>query len=273
MRGLLARSATARFGGLLLALVATAGCDKLRAAAGGGGAEGGAPILGELFGTDFEGEITSKMTTAASPGKSQTITFGIKRPKYRMDITDSSAPAPQMGSVILDVPTKQGWILIHPQKLAMPLDMTKPIAAPQIPGMPATKTAPKAPSTPPKIEKTGKKDTVAGYACEIWRITSDGRMSEVCMADNLTWIDVSDIGFQGSPEVALSAAATGGNHFPLRVITHDLAGKEETRMEAQKVEKKKLDDARFAPPPDYTQFKPGQIPQLPTLPNLPAKAR
>ena len=62
----------------------------------------------------------------------------------------------------------------------------------------------------------------------------------------------------------------GGNHFPLRVITHDAAGKEQMRMEAQKVEKKKLDDARFVPPPDYKQFNPGQ---MPPIPNLPAKTR
>jgi hypothetical protein len=248
------------------ALLFITGCDKLKAAAGGGG-EGGAPIVGDIFSTDFEGEITSKVTNASTPGKPQLVTFGIKRPKYRMDLTEASAPAPQMGSVILDIPTKQGWLLIHPQKLAMPLDLTKPIASPQIPGMPsAPKTAPThAPSSPPKVDKTGKKDTVAGYTCEIWNITSDGKLSEVCMAENLTWIDMGDIGFQ-NPELALSAAATGGNHFPLRVITHDAAGKEQMRMEAQKVEKKKLDDTRFVPPADYKQFHPGQMPPIPSLP-------
>jgi hypothetical protein len=54
------------------------------------------------------------------------------------------------------------------------------------------------------------------------------------------------------------------------VITHDAAGKEQMRMEAQKVEKKKLDDARFVPPPDYKQFHPGQ---MPPIPNLPSKGR
>lgn len=253
---------------IVIALVSLTACDKLK----GGSGEGGAPILGDLFGSDFEGEITSRITNTATPGKQQMVTFGIKRPKYRMDVTDATTPAPQMGSVIVDVPTKQGWMLVHPQKLAMPLDLTKPIAAPQMPGMPGVpKNAPAAPSTPPKIDKTGKKDTVAGYACEIWNITSDGKTSEVCMAENLTWIDMGDVAFQGGSDVALTAAATGGNHFPLRVITHDAAGKEQMRMEAQKVEKKKLDDSRFVPPPDYKEFKPGQIPGLP--PNLPSKPR
>jgi hypothetical protein len=249
-----------------LLLVGGAGCDKLKSVGGGG--EGGSPIVGDIFGTDFEGEITSKLTNASTPGKPQMITFGIKKPKYRMDMTDATAPAPQMGSVILDVPTKQGWLLIHPQKLAMPLDLTKPMAAPQMPGG-APKAPTHAPSTPPKVDKTGKKDTVAGYSCEIWNITSEGKLSEVCMAENLTWIDMGDIGFQ-NPTVAISAATTGGNHFPLRVITHDAAGKEEMRMEAQKVEKKKLDDTRFVPPADYKQFQPGQIPPMP---NIPVKGR
>jgi len=85
------------------------------------------------------------------------------------------------------------------------------------------------------------------------------------MAENLTWIDMGDVGFQ-SPGVALSALTTGGNHFPLRVITHDAAGKEEMRMEAQKVEKKKLgapkrrsrvDREDGSTPNDETRIRPG----------------
>ena len=63
-----------------------------------------------------------------------------------------------------------------------------------------------APSTPPKIEKTGKKETIAGYACDVWNITSEGKRSEVCMAEGLSWIDMSDLGM-GSPEIAVAVAA------------------------------------------------------------------
>ena len=261
----------------LAALVLLCGCDKIKAEMGVGDASAApaAQIVGDMFGADFEGEITSKMQAAATPTKSQVIVFGIKKPKYRMDMTEASpgAAQPPLGSMIVDLPTKKGWMLIHPQKIAMPLDLAHPMANPMqgLPGAP--KGVPtQAPSTPPAIEKTGKKDVVAGYTCEIWNITSDGRKAETCMAENLTWIDMTDLGGMGGglsgAEVALGAAMSGGNHFPLRVITHDKTGKEEMRLEAQKIEKKKLDDARFVPPPDYKQLA---IPTLPPNLQIPGK--
>jgi hypothetical protein len=83
------------------------------------------------------------------------------------------------------------------------------------------------------------------------RLTHDnGKHSELCLADGIAWIDLSDVGFQ-SPEIAAAAAVAGVNHFPLRVVVTDASGAVESRMEATKVEKKKLDDASFAVPPDY----------------------
>jgi hypothetical protein len=54
--------------------------------------------------------------------------------------------------------------------------------------------------------------------------------------------------------VTLLAAASDLNHFPLRVVAYDDRNVETTRMEATKIEKKKLDDARFLVPADYQQI-------------------
>jgi hypothetical protein len=138
--------------------------------------------------------------------------------------------------------------------MAMVVDFEKMKSMPkgQIPGMPNAPrgTPTTAPSQPPKIDKTGKKDVVAGYSCEIWNITSEGKKMEACVAEGLTWIDLTDLGVS-SPELAVGAVATEANRFPMRVISFDAKGAEETRMEVTKVDKKKLDDARFVVPPDY----------------------
>jgi hypothetical protein len=262
------------------------GCDKLKGAMSKGDAGASESSSGGLLsflGTDFEGELSANMTSKTQKGGPSQLVFGIKKPKYRIDMTGNAAAgaAPQLaqgGSVILDPPQKKGWVLVPPQKMAMVIDFDKAKAMAKsggpFPGAPgAAKGAPSAPAQPPKIDKTGKKDTVAGYTCDIWNITSEGKKVEACVAEGITWIDLTDLGF-GSPEFAVAAFATEANRFPLRVIAYDAAGAEETRMEVTKVDKKKLDDARFVVPADYRVIDMaammtglGNVPNMPNIPH------
>ena len=98
------------------------------------------------------------------------------------------------------------------------------------------------PEDPPKIEKTGKKDTIAGYTCEVWKITSKTSHAEACLAEKLKWIDFTDLAIQ-SPSFAAIAAVSDFNHLPLRIVTFDDKNVEEGRMEVTKIDKKKLADA------------------------------
>jgi hypothetical protein len=270
-----ARLASVVFAGVL-ALSTLSGCDKLKSALGKGNADGGTVSAGagatsgggvlSFLGTDFEGEIAATVTTKTKTGAAQKasgpmqVVFGIKKPKYRIDVSGGAVSEnPQFaqgGSIIIDPAQKKGWLLVPPQKMAMVIDFDKAKAMKgQIPGLPgapkgATPTAPPIPSTPPKIEKTGKKDVVAGYSCEIWNITHEGKRAEICVAEGITWVDLSDLGM-GNPELAIAAVAGDANRFPLRLVSYDAAGAEETRMQATKIDKKSLDDARFIVPPDY----------------------
>lgn len=246
----------------LLALSANTGCDKLKSALGKGDAGGtGASGTGVLsfLGSDFEGEIAATVTTKSKPQKGgpQQLVFGIKKPKYRVDASGGSfSDNPSLaagGAILIDPPTKKAWLLMPAQKMAVVVDLEKVKSMPkgQLPGLPnAPKGAPAVPAKPPTIDKTGKKDVVAGYSCEIWNVTSEGKRSEVCVAEGITWIDLADIGM-GASELAVAAVAADANRFPLRLVAYDAKGAEEMRMEATKVEKKKLDDARFVVPPDY----------------------
>lgn len=249
---------------LTLAAVGVTGCDAIKKISkrDDAGAKDSPGIVASFFGSDFEGEITMLMTNKRSAGKTgpQQVVFGIKKPKYRIDTQGHAADDPMNGgTAILDVSTKKGYMLIHPKKMAMVLDleqlknMPKGQAIPGLPpppkGVPTT-----APSQPPTVEKTGKTDVVAGYTCEIWKVTSDGKRSEICAAEGITWIDIGDLGLS-SPEISVAAVTSGANRFPLRVVFFDAANKrgveEEFRMEATKVDKKSLDDSRFTVPPDY----------------------
>ena len=214
--------------------LSTSGCSKI------------AKQAGLSFGGDFEGEITMNATRAQGSGPTQLV-FGIKKPKYRVDATGSVGSSNPMMSggttLLLDPPAKKGYALQPALKKAIVLDFDK-MKASNVPGM-NTGPGTKANQPPPKVEKTGKKETIAGYDCEIWIITPNtGPKAEVCMADGITWVDLGDLGWS-SPEMTIGAVATGANKFPLRIVSAD------TKLEATKIEKKKLDDSRFVVPPDY----------------------
>ncbi len=231
-------------------------CDKLGLGKKDGGDEGGpaAPAEGALsfLGGTFEGEITMLVTPKGKPNPA-TMVFGIKSPKARLDIANQGVSdnplLAQGGAILIDPPVKKAFVLIPAQKKAMVIDFEKMKAqraarAPGQPGGGAVLTE------PPKVEKTGKREVVAGYTCELWKVTSKTSRADMCVAEGIKWIDLSDLGMT-SPEVALAAAASDLNHFPLRVVAYDDKNVETTRMEATKIERKKLEDARFVVPADF----------------------
>ncbi len=247
-------------------LVALSGCDKLKSMAGRSDADGGAATSsgGGLlsFGSgDFEGEITMSATSKGNATPT-TMVFSIKKPKVRIDAKGGipttgggiGMGAAQGAVLIIDPTQKKGWALSPADKRAIVFDFEKMKTMPQMPGMPGMPGAAKAKGAPPKIDKTGKKDTVAGYACEIWVITQqDGKRADVCAAEGITWVDVSDLGWS-SPEMAAATALTDANRFPLRIVSMDATGAVDTKVEATKIEKKQIDDAQLVVPPDYQQI-------------------
>jgi hypothetical protein len=246
----------------IIALSSLFACDKLggKKDADGGTATadpaGGGGILSFLD-SKFEGDITMQISKPRENPK--TFTFELKPPKFRIEappeVAGSAANNPMMAqglSVILDTPAKKAYALIHAKKQAMVIDFAQMKNA-KLPGVgiagPSTPGGP--PPDKPNIEKTGKKDTVAGYTCDIYKITQkDGRHAEACLAEGIKWFDLTDFGMQ-SPEMAFAASLSDMNHFPLRLVTFTAANAEESRMQATKIDKKKLEDSRFAVPPDY----------------------
>lgn len=228
----------------------TMGCDKVKSAAT------------QTFGGDFEGEITMNATRSKGSGPSQLV-FGIKKPKYRVDATGNVATDNPMmaggATLLLDPPQKRGWALMPTQKKAIVLDFDR-MKANRPSGSSGGGASGKSNEPAPKLEKTGKKETIAGYECEIWYVTaSNGQKSEICAADGITWIDLGDLGWS-SPEMTVAAVASGANRFPLRIVSADV------KIEATRIEKKKLDDARFVVPPDYQVIDIGAMMQnLPIL--------
>jgi hypothetical protein len=179
----------------------------------------------------FEGEITMNMTSGDKPPKA--ITYDVKGTKIRFNSPESSA-----GYMIFDTTAKKMTMIDDAKKTAMVMDMGA-MGAGLAPGSPPA--GPK-----PTIDKTGKNDTVAGYSCELWKMTDPGGdRSDVCVAQGIMFPVMGRGGGHGW----MSQLENG---FPLRAVTYDSAGKEKSRMEVTKIDKKSLDDAMFQVPAGYT---------------------
>jgi len=118
-------------------------------------------------------------------------------------------------------------------------------------GLPTTPQTAAAAETPPKITKTGHTDTVAGYQCEDYDITSsDGKRARVCVSEaGASWLDVVSHAVPGN--LFWAKGFLDGQKFPLRVIAFETDGAERDRIEVTKLEKKPLQDALFVAPPGY----------------------
>jgi len=232
-------------------VAACAACDRIpglgkKDADGGTTSAGGSGGVLSLLGGSFEGEITMSTTGRAGSGGPTTMVFGIKSPKVRIDASGGVSDNPMLAqgaSVIVDAPTKKAYALVPAAKQAIVIDFEKAKAL-------GARPAAGAPSDAPKIDKTGKKEVVAGYECEVWKVSSKSGRADMCVAEGIKWIDLADLAM-ASPELGVAAAAGEANHFPLRLVSFDANNVQTAQMEATKIEKKKLDDARFVVPADY----------------------
>jgi hypothetical protein len=182
-------------------------------------------------GGPFEGEITMSITDPAKPPK--TITYDVKGTKLRFDSPAEAGPM-SGGYAIFDTQAKKMTMVDDAKKTAMVMDVG------------AMGTNPAAPTGPkPTVEKTGKSDTVAGYSCDIIKVTeANGDKADVCVAKGISFPAMGgrhSAGWMSSLE----------DSFPLRAITTDASGKEKSHMEVTKVDKKSIDDARFQVPAGY----------------------
>ena len=185
-------------------------------------------------GGPFEGEITMTSTDPGKPVK--TINYEVKGTKMRFEAPESAGPMAG-GYVIFDTTAKKMTAVNDSKKTAMVMDMGALQSAMGPAG--ANPAAPK-----PTIDKSGKTETIAGYSCEDWKVTDpNGEHADVCVAKGISFPAMGrHAGWMSSLE----------DGFPLRAVSYDATGKEKSRMEVTKIDKKSLDDKMFEVPAGYT---------------------
>ena len=251
---------------VLAVMVSLGGCSKKQSPTGAGPGEApSAPAangLGLAFLNGFEGEIGILFKDATKGSKpTSPVSVMIKDNKLRFDLPAEMAATNGMGSkgyAVINTPEKKLYAVLEEKKQVVLIDLDK--AGEQLktfssgmePGARAPRERKEEPSRPPpKVTKTGKKDTVAGYACEIWDIVPDtGEKLSACVAnEGASWFRLP---LTGMPtEHAWALELLDGKHFPLRGIAYDKAGAEKGRAEVTKIDKKTLATTLFDIPPGY----------------------
>jgi hypothetical protein len=262
---------------LIAVAIASTGCSKKAGDAGGAaGGEGGAPSAGASDGLALpdgvQGEIdvTFKDEKPApnekAPEGPVNLALLVKTGKIRVDVPEQlakSAGGPMgqnmKGYGIFDSAAKKIDFVMDSSKQVIVIDLNKvgeqfknmgPHPAPEHGGSaPAKPTEP-----PPKVTKTGKFDTIAGYKCENWDVATDHREATICVAEQgFSWLSLPMGALNGVPTEHLwMAELLDGKHFPLRFVGYDKDGTTETaRVEVTKLDAKTLPDTDFQYPPNY----------------------
>lgn len=250
---------------LALSALVLFGCSRFKKDAGGDGGEATGASGTGLFDKPFEGKIDLQFTDKKASKPPVAFSYEVKQPKMRFDLPSNIGEGnPMIGKsawALFDVPGKKLYGVLDEPKKAIVFDFGKigddfnkaKGGGRHTPG--SSGGAPEGP--PPKFEKTGKMDKVAGYDCEIWKITEEKKTDkktevvDLCMAKKIGLFDLRTLGIGTiDPKIAALLTLEDFNHFPLRAVMSE-NNVETGRMEATKVEEKKLDDARFTVPADY----------------------
>jgi hypothetical protein len=198
----------------------------------------------------FEGRVTAQM--GAGPNRPPLeIVILAKGDKSRMESSMGGMPM----AMIMDYQAGAMTTLIIPQKMYMKMDLRQ--AAAQMRGLAGT-----ADTTPPKITRTGRHETIAGVACEhILFETASGQQSDVCAAKGM--------GFFGGGGAMRGGRGAGvpadvdrlmrefrDGFFPLKI--ESVSGTTRTQaLLVTKIERQALDAALFAVPADFTEMPMG----------------
>lgn len=195
----------------------------------------------------FEGVITMRMSGArAGADAPQEIEYMSHGGKVRVNAKTQMGP---MG--IIGIPEeKKLYLLIDPQSTYM--EISTDAAA-------ARAGAATANMGEPKITRTGKKETIAGRECEHITVEVQQETTDVCVARGLgpfmnamsgvgSMMGMGGRGGNATPAWQRSLAADGA--FPLKVTRQDGT----VQLEVTKIEPRKLPDALFAVPGNYTKM-------------------
>jgi hypothetical protein len=185
----------------------------------------------------FEGAVTMRITAATPSGgaQPQEMEYLVRNGKVRVNMS-----GPGGGMSVLTSPQEQKLFVLIPMQNAY---MEMPMAEVQsrAPGVPSDV----------KIIRTGKMETVAGYACEHVTMVNTGSPAvDVCLASGMGNFINPLLAMQRGAVPAWQRSITADGGFPLKITMADGS----VPVEVLTIEKKRLANDLFTVPLTYTKM-------------------
>lgn len=202
------------------------------------------PVAG--LAASFEGKVNFKLSAGRAPAEQ--IGYQVKGTKIRLDLAGQA----EVGGIIMDLTKQQTLVIMDAQRMYMVMKLPDVTA--------------QAASTPPgeaKLEKTGEKEKILGYAAVKYVSTHAGKKTDLWLAEGLgkfmAMESLQPMGGAARTPEPWERALAGLELFPLRIVSYDTSAREEFRLEATAIEKKSLPDSLFNPPAGYQPLDMGGL--------------
>ncbi len=191
-------------------------------------------VPSHVLAQSFEGVIDFALTSESGNGS---LTYMVKGSNVRVETEGRQG---MKVVFLIDVKENKTYMIMDPMKMYM--------ETPQ----PTTEES----SDKPKFEisKTGKTQTILGYACEEYLVKDGDKQTNVWVTKDLGTFELFRMGGgRQRNNVDAWQKAIGKSGFPL-LATTKMGDKEAGSLKAIKVEKKSVDDALFKIPEGYQKF-------------------
>lgn len=189
---------------------------------------------------DFEGSVSLRLSARTPQGVTmQPVEYLVRGGKVRVNVA-----GPLGGMAMLAVPREQKlYVLMAAQNAYSELPMSAAVTA-------AAGAVPAEAAGDVKMVRTGRRETIAGYACEHVQVTAAAQTTDVCLSTALGRYVNPLESLRGSAVPAWQRAV-GGEGFPLKVTLPDGT----VALEVTKVEPKRLANDLFSVPLSYTRIE------------------
>lgn len=189
---------------------------------------------------DFEGSVSLRLSARTPQGVTmQPVDYLVRGGKVRVNVA-----GPLGGMAMLAVPREQKlYVLMAAQNAYSELPMSAAVTA-------AAGAVPAEAAGDVKMVRTGRRETIAGYACEHVQVTAAAQTTDVCLSTALGRYVNPLESLRGSAAPAWQRAV-GGEGFPLKVTLPDGT----VALEVTKVEPKRLANDLFSVPLSYTRIE------------------
>jgi hypothetical protein len=183
----------------------------------------------------FEGVITMRMRSERAP-EPMTIRYLVREGRFRSEM---SMAGMEMAAIV-DPVKREVYSVMPAQRMYMVMPLPDDAAA-------GGRT--------PEVTKTGRRETIAGHACEHFLVKTEQQTMDVCLATDLPAMMMGGgmgRGGRGASADAWVRALGRQPGFPLKVTVQ---GANEAMLEVTGIEPKKLDAALFSPPSDFQRMQ------------------